>query len=216
MLLGNKARFYLFLVFSFLICVSTGYSQREIIEFFSSIAGERNFIVDFSIYFHVYDEEKQNYSDFEMSMFTVVRDMADFYVKVKKPEVVNDITFVYYSDSNRIYSGYDDKFYMDSVEIPDDIIIKIVNETLDVLSSPFFIYKREKVENGDVLYTFSLSSAIFLRKLGIEPISVSVVFSNDKLREITINGEKNDYVKIILNELKAGINVDNYFPPDGY
>ena len=105
---------------------------------------------------------------------------------------------------------------MDSVEIPDDIIIKIVNETLDVLSSPFFIYKREKVENGDVLYTFSLSSAIFLRKLGIEPISVSVVFSNDKLREITINGEKNDYVKIILNELKAGINVDNYFPPDGY
>jgi len=216
MLLENKKNFSIY-IFLFLIFFSSAlFSQSELINFFSSIAGERNFVADLSLYFHVYNKEKQKISDFEMSVFFVVRNMEDFYIKVEKPDVIGGITFVYYSNSNRMYSGYGDKFYMDSVEVPESIIVKTTKQVLDVLSSPFFVYKRKKDENGAIFYTFALSSALFLRKLGIEPISISVKFIENKPKEIIINGEKDEYVKLILNRFEPQSNVNKYFAISGY
>ncbi len=212
--LESRAILRFFFTILFLSITGILYSQSELISFFSSIAGERNFVIDSSLYFHVYNKEKNSYADFEMEIFAVVRNMEDFYIKVKKPKIIDGITFIYFSDSNRIYSGYGNKFYMDSVETSGDVITKTVKEALDVLSSPFFIY-RKKVEEGITFYTFSLSSALFLKRLGIEPVSVSVVFNKNKLKEVAIYGERNEYVKLILNEFLVGINVDKYFKLPG-
>jgi len=208
----RNSGFFRFLFLALILSITgMSYSQSELISFFSSAAGERNFVIDSSLNFHVYNNEKKEYADFDMEMFVVVRNMEDFYIKVKKPDVINGITFVYFSDSNRIYSGYDDKFYVDSVKTSEDIVIKAIKRVLDVLSSPFFIYKRRREKDEMTVYTFSITSALFLRKIGIEPVAVSAVFSKNKLREIVIQGEKDEYVKLTLNEFLVKANVDDYF-----
>ncbi len=199
-----------------LICYAAAlFSVDPLISFFSKLSGERDFYIEGSFIFHVYDYDRMEYVDSEFELLLVVKDLKNFYIKIFKPEVIEGVTFVYYSEKKKVYSGFSGKYYVDKVSIGKNEIIDIVKSIVELVTSPVFIVNEIK-ENGENVYEFKLASYLLLKRLGLEPITLRMTFKSGLLKEVMIYSKSEayeEYVKFFIKSLKIGkqFNSDEFF-----
>ncbi len=203
-----------FLVFFALISASLVLSD-PLADFFSRIAGKRNFVVDVDIVFHVKDENGKFLNpDPEAKFLLVVRNMEDYYFRLEEPKVFSGIEFVYFSRSERLYSGFDGKYTIDVMAVSQDYIVSTVKDILDSLKEPLFRVEKRVV--GELMvYEFKYTQVMkfIIRRLQIEPIRMEL-FVDEKealLKKIRILGGDDEYVDLNLSKFEISQNVDGYF-----
>ncbi len=191
-----------------ILLFSVALMADELVVFYSKLAGNRDIYVDFTLKFHVKGEEK-NFEDFELGGFIAIRNLTDFYLYIREPSVIEGIKFVYLGETNRLYSGFNSKMYLDVVNLKRDFIAETVKAIVDVITSPVFIARRSD-ESGSVVYKFVLINRLILKRFGIEPINIEATFKEGELKDVMIYyGE--EYVKLVINELNIGKDVSKYF-----
>lgn len=192
-----------------ILLFSAALMADELVVFYSKLAGNRDIYVDFTLKFHVKGEEEENFEDFELGGFIAIRNLTDFYLYIREPSVIEGIKFVYLGETNRLYSGFNSKMYLDVVNLKRDFIAETVKAIVDVITSPVFITRRSS-ENGCVTYKFVLINRLILKRFGIEPINIEATFKEGELKDLMIYyGE--EYVKLVINELNIGKDVSKYF-----
>ena len=189
-----------------------------LIDFFSGIAGERNYCMDIGITFHVIDPEKGKFlnPDPEVRFVFVVRNLEDFYIEMIKPEVFKGTKFAYLSDSGRLYSGFDGKYTIDVLQFEKGTLLSILKNFIDSLREPLFnIMKKD--EGNYVVYDFEYTKVMsfIIRRLDIEPVMISAVVSKDPpmIEKIKLIGSGQEYVEMRIFEFRAGCQTDSYFKP---
>ncbi len=203
-----------FLVFFALISASLVLSD-PLADFFSRIAGKRNFVVDVDIVFHVKDENGKFLNpDPEAKFLLVVRNMEDYYFRLEEPKVFSGIEFVYFSRSERLYSGFDGKYTIDVMAVSQDYIVSTVKDILDSLKEPLFRVEKRVV--GELMvYEFKYTQVMkfIIRRLQIEPIRMELFVDEKKalLKKIRILGGDDEYVDLNLSKFEISQNVDGYF-----
>lgn len=203
-----------FLVFFALISASLVLSD-PLADFFSRIAGKRNFVVDVDIVFHVKDENGKFLNpDPEAKFLLVVRNMEDYYFRLEEPKVFSGIEFVYFSRSERLYSGFDGKYTIDVMAVSQDYIVSTVKDILDSLKEPLFSVEK-RVVGKLMVYEFKYTQVMkfIIRRLQIEPIRMEL-FVDEKealLKKIRILGGDDEYVDLNLSKFEISQNVDGYF-----
>ncbi len=203
-----------FLVFFALISASLVLSD-PLADFFSRIAGKRNFVVDVDIVFHVKDENGKFLNpDPEAKFLLVVRNMEDYYFRLEEPKVFSGIEFVYFSRSERLYSGFDGKYTIDVMAVSQDYIVSTVKDILDSLKEPLFSVEK-RVVGKLMVYEFKYTQVMkfIIRRLQIEPIRMELFVDEKKalLKKIRILGGDDEYVDLNLSKFEISQNVDGYF-----
>ncbi len=203
-----------FLVFFTLISAALVLSD-PLADFFSRIAGKRNFVVDIDIVFHVKDENGKFLNpDPEAKFLLVVRNMEDYYFRLEEPKVFSGIEFVYFSRSERLYSGFDGKYTIDVMAVSQDYIVSTVKDILDSLKEPLFSVEK-RILGKLIVYEFKYTQVMrfIIRRLQIEPIRMELFVDekNALLKKIRILGSDDEYVDLNLSKFEVSQNVDGYF-----
>ena len=197
-----------------IVLVTFGFSD-PLTDFFAKVAGKRNFVVDIDMVFHVKDEDgKFMKPDPEAKFLLVIRNMEDYFFKLEKPAVFSGIEFVYFSRSERLYSGFNGRYTIDVMTVSQDYIVNTVKDVLDSLKEPLF--RIEKSVNGDVtIYSFKYTQVMrfIIRRLQIEPIRMEIFVDRKKvsLKKIRMLGSDDEYVDMNVVDFETPQSVDGYF-----
>ena len=189
-----------------------------LIDFFSGIAGERNYCMDIEITFHVIDPEKGGFltPNPEVRFVFVVRNLEDFYIEMTRPEVFKGTKFVYLSDSGRLYSGFDGRYTIDVLQFERGTLLSILKNFIDSLREPLFNIMKED-EGSYVIYEFKYTKVMsfIIRRLDIEPVMISIAVSKNPpmVKKIRLVGPGQEYVEMRIFEFRAGCQTDDYFKP---
>jgi hypothetical protein len=187
-----------------------------LIDFFSEIAGERDYCMTLQITFHVRDPERNEFpsSDPKASFFFAIRNMEDFYFQVLEPEIFKGVEFIYFSDSDRLYSGFQGNYSIDIFSLKDDYMIQIVQNIVDSLKEPLFSIRKED-KGKYVEYSFDYTSVMIfiIKRLKIEPIRVVTVVEKTppEIKEIRFLGNNEEYVKLSILSFQANCDVERFF-----
>ncbi len=184
-------------------------------DFFAKVAGKRNFVVDIDMVFHVRDESgKFIKPNPEAEFLLVIRNMEDYYFKLEKPVVFSGIEFVYFSRSERLYSGFNGKYTMDVMTVSQDYIVNTVKDVLDSLKEPLFAIEK-KTSGNITIYSFKYTQVMrfIIRRLQIEPIRMEMFVDRRRisLRKIRLLGNDDEYVDMNVVKLETPQSVDGYF-----
>ncbi len=184
-------------------------------DFFAKVAGKRNFVVDIDMVFHVKDESgKFIKPNPEAEFLLVIRNMEDYYFKLEKPVVFSGIEFVYFSRSERLYSGFNGKYTMDVMTVSQDYIVNTVKDVLDSLKEPLFAIEK-KTSGNITIYSFKYTQVMrfIIRRLQIEPIRMEMFVDRRRisLRKIRLLGNDDEYVDMNVVKLETPQSVDGYF-----
>ena len=189
-----------------------------LVEFFSDIAGVRNYCMDVGITFHVIDPEKGKFlnPDPEIEFVFVVRNLEDFYIEMIKPDVFKGTKFAYLSDSGRLYSGFNGKYTIDVLQFERGTLLSTLKNFIDSLREPLFDVAKND-EGSYVVYEFRYTKVMsfIIRRLDIEPVMISVVVSKSPplVRKIRLIGPGQEYVEMRLFDFRAGCKTDDFFKP---
>ncbi len=200
--------------FVMLLLVTLGISE-PLADFFARVAGKRNFVVDVDMVFHVRDKDGEFIKpNPEARFLLVIRNMEDYYFRLEKPDVFSGIEFVYFSRSERLYSGFNGKYTMDVMAVSQDYIVNTVKDVLDSLKEPLFAV--EKKTSGDItVYNFKYTQVMrfIIRRLQIEPIRMEIFVDRRKisLKKIRLLGSDDEYVDMNVIRLETPQSVDEYF-----
>ncbi len=193
------------------------FPQNSLMEFFREIAGRRDFVVDGSLSFHVKDANG-NFHDFEISGILMINNLENICLHIDKPNMLSGVSFSYIGKYRRVYSGYEGKYDMSAVSLKENFVEDLFLAFVDIITSPFFRYSVGKA-NGEEIYTFFPGPREFLKRVGIEPITIEIRFVGGKVDEIAIYGnDESENVVLKLRRFKSGVNLDEYFSldEDGY
>ncbi len=184
-------------------------------DFFAKVAGKRNFVVDIDMVFHVKDESgKFIKPNPEAEFLLVIRNMEDYYFKLEKPVIFSGIEFVYFSRSERLYSGFNGKYTMDVMTVSQDYIVNTVKDVLDSLKEPLFAIEK-KTSGNITIYSFKYTQVMrfIIRRLQIEPIRMEMFVDRKRisLRKIRLLGSDDEYVDMNVVKLETPQSVDGYF-----
>ena len=205
------SKFSLILLLSIL---TLGFSD-PLADFFAKIAGKRNFVVDIEMVFHIRDESGNFMRpDPRAKFLLVIRNMEDYYFRMEEPEVFSGIEFVYFSRSERLYSGFNGKYTIDVMAVSQDYIVSRVKDVLDSLKDPLFSIEK-RVAGETIVYEFKYTQVMrfIIRRLQIEPIRMELFVDRERsiLRRIRILGSNDEYVDMNLVKFETPQDVDEYF-----
>ena len=178
------------------------FSESDVVAFFRRIAGVRDYYIEFKIKFHVYDKEREKFTDSSLAFTVGVRDLRDFYIRVDGPKIVEGMEFIYYSKEKKVYSGFSGRYYPDRVDLSDEVFTRVLKDIVDVITSPIFIVRKVEGESG--VYKFHLSSYFLLKRLGLEPVDVLVYFDGENLKKIRVDGGDGEFVDIEFSKFVVG------------
>ena len=205
------SKYYLF---SILLVFTIGFSD-PLSDFFSKVAGHRNFVADIKMVFHVKDKDG-NFMDPDpkAKFLLVIRNMEDYYFKLEEPRVFSGIEFVYFSRSERLYSGFNGKYTIDVLTVSQDYIVNTVKDVLDSLKDPLFSIER-RTDGKHEIYEFKYTQVMrfIIRRLQIEPIRMELFVDRERatLSRIRILGSGDEYIDMELVEFEMPQDVDDYF-----
>ncbi len=208
-------RFSEFILALLIVALLTTSLADPLIDFFVSMAGNRDFLTEIELVFHLKDESGNWIEPEPATRFMmIVRNMSDYYFKLEKPDVFSGVEFIYFSESGRLYSGFNGKYTIDIVDLPREYMVNIVKDILDSLKEPLFDVMLTK-KDGVVMYNFEYTQVMrfIIRRLRIEPIRV-VAFVKEKshyLEKIRFLGEDGEYVDINILKLKVLKDTSAYF-----
>ncbi len=205
-----RSKIEFFLILTLFTSVLWAFTPERLVRFYSKIAGHRDFYVEFSLEFHVKDEN-EGYKNFSMAGKFVMRNFSDFYLYIEKPQIIGGIKFIYISDTGKLFSGFDNRMYLDKVDFPEENVIKYFKTAVEIITSPIFLIKEHK-DGSSCLYQLTLANQLILKRFGIEPIKVELGFVGEELRFIKITDEKGEeYVKISIKKISFSEDVSSYF-----
>jgi len=189
-------------VFLFVLYVVLSFPTSLFFDLVEQFAGVRDFIVDFDLTAEV----KQNgVKSFHMSGLLVVRNLEDFYLLVKKPDFVSNLSFVYFSRIKRLVFGTENFQDFESLEIPISSIVQAIQSTLRMLQTPLV-----NVKSQDDRITLAFSRLVTQQLQ--EPIKLTLEIKEGQLKAIEIlspSGEERISLKI--NNLVLNAKTDEYF-----
>lgn len=183
--------------------VVTGNALFDLVE---NIAGARDFFFKIQVQSHTKANER-NYNDFQLTVSIAVRNLEDFYFLVEEPEEFSELSFTYYSRTNRLYSrfpGYED---IDTIKLPIETVLNSLGTLLKILETPIFTIRLE--ENTLTIYPVV---ATLMKSAGMEPVILKIGLSGSKISTIQISTLNSDeYVRIDVLQMIANADVDRYF-----
>jgi hypothetical protein len=189
-------------VFLFVLYVVLSFPTSLFFDLVEQFAGVRDFIVDFDLTAQV---KQDGVKSFHMSGLLVVRNLEDFYLLVKKPDFVSNLSFIYFSRIKRLVFGTENFQDFESFQIPISSIVQAIQSTLRMLQTPLV-----NVKSQDDRITLAFSRLVTQQLQ--EPIKLTLEIKEGQLKAIEIlspSGEERISLKI--NNLVLNAKTDEYF-----
>ncbi|GAB4310222.1 MAG: hypothetical protein Kow0084_06430 [Pseudothermotoga elfii] len=188
----------------FMTLITVSYLANPIFDFVQSIAGCRDFYAQFQILARV--KSGEDYQNLSMSAEAAIRNLEDFYLLIKEPVVLSDLSFVYIARTKRLYSSFPGYIDMENIEIPVENILTIFESIFKILQTPLVITKFD--DNS-----ITISPTSFVLNQASEPVIFKLKIEEGNLKEFTMTTSKSndEYIKIQINKLILFANIDQYF-----
>ncbi len=199
-----------------LMIISGVVLSNPLVDFFSEIAGMRDYHIVVEMVFHVRDPETWEFltPDPSITFEVAVRDMEDFYFKIREPEIFSGVEFAYSSSTGRLYSGFEGNYTMDVYNMPKSFVVDLVRGMMDSLREPLFSVNY-KENDGEYVFSFEYTPMMLfiIKRLRIEPIKMKIVLSGNSAepKELIFIGGEDEWVKMKFLKFEYGKPVDEFF-----
>lgn len=176
---------------------------NPVLDLVENLAGVRDIFIEFELVMHVKDQEK--FQESSICGDLAIRNLEDFYLLIKEPSVISQLSFAYISRTKRLYSSFPGYLDMENIEMPIINFMEILQSILKIMQTPVVITKFE----GDTLI---INPTTLIAGKSTDPVVFKIRIKEGLIQEFTItNKSENEYIKVKINKMSLNSNVDGYF-----
>ncbi|MGJ8454264.1 hypothetical protein ACSFC1_03045 [Pseudothermotoga sp. U03pept] len=176
---------------------------NPLLDLVESLAGVRDFYLEFELVMRVKSQEQ--YQESTVSGDIAVRNLEDFYLLIKEPSVVSQLSFAYISRTKRLYSSFPGYTDMENVELPLTNIVEVFLAVLKMIQTPVVVTKFD----GD---TLTITPTVLIAGKSNDPVVFKMKVKEGLIEEFLVTNKSGDeYIKIKVKNLVLNAKVDHYF-----
>ncbi|MEJ5228610.1 MAG: hypothetical protein WHT65_01265 [Pseudothermotoga sp.] len=176
---------------------------NPLLDLVENLAGARDFYLEFELTMHV--KNQGQYQESTLSGDLAVRNLEDFYILIREPSVISQLSFAYISRTKRLYSSFPGYLDMENIELPLTNIVEVFLAVLKMIQTPVVITKFE----GDTLI---INPTVLIAGKSNDPVVFKMKVKDGLIEEFLITNRSGDeYIKIKVNNLTLNANVSSYF-----
>lgn len=176
---------------------------NPVLDLVENLAGVRDIFIEFELVMHVKSQEK--FQESSICGDLAIRNLEDFYLLIKEPSVISQLSFAYISRTKRLYSSFPGYLDMENIEMPIINFMEILQSILKIMQTPVVITKFE----GDTLI---INPTTLIAGKSTDPVIFKIRIKEGLIQEFTItNKSENEYIKVKINKMSLNSNVDEYF-----
>ncbi|WP_231109731.1 hypothetical protein [Thermosipho melanesiensis] len=183
--------------FILLIMLAYTISFAGIFNFVKEIAGKRDFYIDTSIYFDVYNNENKNLKS-NISFEATIVNLEKYDIILKSPNFLNNISIEANLLNSATYYRYNNYTISNISDFDITLIYEIIKTISSFLSSNLFTIfdKNDKLSLIPAGYSF-------LKRLGLEPTKITVSFNGATIKQILFSTDNStESILIKFNKFK--------------
>ncbi|APT74322.1 hypothetical protein SU69_07045 [Thermosipho melanesiensis] len=166
-------------------------------NFVKEIAGKRDFYIDTSIYFDVYNNENKNLKS-NISFEATIVNLEKYDIILKSPNFLNNISIEANLLNSATYYRYNNYTISNISDFDITLIYEIIKTISSFLSSNLFTIfdKNDKLSLIPAGYSF-------LKRLGLEPTKITVSFNGATIKQILFSTDNStESILIKFNKFK--------------
>ncbi len=114
---------------------------NPVFDLVENFAGARDIFIEFELSMHV--KNNGQYQESSMKGDLAIKNLEDFYLLIKEPSVISQLSFAYISRTKRLYFSYPGYLDMENIDIPITNFFEILQSVLKLLQTPVVITKFE-------------------------------------------------------------------------
>ncbi|HOJ89176.1 MAG TPA: hypothetical protein PLP64_00985 [Pseudothermotoga sp.] len=176
---------------------------NPVFDLVENFAGARDIFIEFELSMHV--KNNGQYQESSMKGDLAIKNLEDFYLLIKEPSVISQLSFAYISRTKRLYFSYPGYLDMENIDIPITNFFEILQSVLKLLQTPVVITKFE----GD---TVTIAPSALVVGRSADPVIFKMQIKDGLIKEFTItNKNQDEYIKIKIDRISLNSNVDEYF-----
>ncbi|HEY8543243.1 MAG TPA: hypothetical protein VIL29_12715 [Pseudothermotoga sp.] len=193
----RKAIIFSILFFTFVALAN------PVLDLVENIAGARNIFIEFELAMHVKNQEQ--FQESSICGDLAIRNLEDFYLLIKEPSVISQLSFAYISRTKRLYSSFPGYLDMENIEMSITDFMEIFQSILRIIQTPIVITKFE----GD---TVTINPSILITGKSTDPAVFKIKIKDGLIQEfIVTNRNESEYIKVKINKISLNADVDKYF-----
>lgn len=176
---------------------------NPVFDLVENFAGARDIFIEFELSMHV--KNNGQYQESSMKGDLAIKNLEDFYLLIKEPSVISQLSFAYISRTKRLYFSYPGYLDMENIDIPITNFFEILQSVLKLLQTPVVITKFE----GD---TVTIAPSALVVGRSADPVIFKMQIKDGLIKEFTItNKNQDEYIKIKIDRISLNSNVNEYF-----
>lgn len=176
---------------------------NPVLDLVENIAGVRDIFVEFELLMRVKNQEKFQESSIRGDL--AIRNLEDFYLLIKEPSVISQLSFAYISRTKRLYSSFPGYLDMENIEVPITNFIEFFQNILKIIQTPVVVTSFD----GD---TVTVSPTALVAGKSKDPVVFKMKIKNGFIQELMItNKDESEYIKVKINKMSLNADVDKYF-----
>ncbi|WP_144380731.1 hypothetical protein [Thermotoga profunda] len=193
----RKAIIFSILLFTFLALAN------PILDLVENIAGARDIFIEFELVMHVKNQEQ--FQESSICGDLAIRNLEDFYLLIREPSVISQLSFAYISRTKRLYSSFPGYLDMENIEMSITDFMGIFQSILRIIQTPIVITKFE----GD---TVTINPSTLITGKSTDPVVFKIKIKDGLIQELILtNRNESEYIKIKINKISLNADVDKYF-----
>lgn len=193
----RKAIIFSILLFTFLALAN------PILDLVENIAGARDIFIEFELVMHVKNQEQ--FQESSICGDLAIRNLEDFYLLIREPSVISQLSFAYISRTKRLYSSFPGYLDMENIEMSITDFMGIFQSILRIIQTPIVITKFE----GD---TVTINPSTLITGKSTDPVVFKIKIKDGLIQELIVtNRNESEYIKIKINKISLNADVDKYF-----
>ncbi len=176
---------------------------NPVLDLVENIAGVRDIFVEFELLMRVKNQEK--FQESSISGDLAIRNLEDFYLLIKEPSVISQLSFAYISRTKRLYSAFPGYLDMENIEVPITNFIEFFQNILKIIQTPVVVTSFD----GD---TVTVSPTALVAGKSKDPVVFKMKIKNGFIQELMITSkDESEYIKVKINKMSLNADVDKYF-----